>query len=306
MNNMSSLKTPLILFLSLIIILPPFNPLTIQTQGLASDFYLEYTTISDKFIAIFGNDESGYGYYSVDLLDKGFLRIEIEELDLSVKEIRGYFEGEVNSFDYEAKIEFDFVLLLYKNNVFFEDMLLGFSPFYFDIPVTFDYLLSGNVQPSYLGYPLEYPDKPVNIKGYMGFNVIIIYSKNTLTATKITQDVLAEGRVSLPVYEAEIRGRFPLTVKVVIPSYVLDEEAVFMIKDLVSQLSGVNVSTLRYIFLDLGLSDDYVNNYRDVIVNEPLCIHMCPSIRLSPEAIAIIILTASIVAMVVLIKRVGL
>ncbi len=314
MNEMSGSTSKLYaLLIILMLILSGNKTYTIGLEGNDMPLYLEYTVLSQIVFIVYQDSVGRWVHTTLNIVEGSMLRLDILrdsdgtvnldlKLDLNIKD--GGINGEITSISLNGSR-----LLVYSNYLYIGQYQVGFSPFYFDIPVTFDYLLSLNSNPTYLGHVLQYPQKPVWIEGYMGFNVVYLFSKGVLESIKLTQSSIEETLTRLAIYEAEIRGRIPVMVSVLLPVEIFDPISLTYLLDIVG--SGINGSvvdrlTPRYIHLTYGLSTNFVNSFIEVINNEPICVEMCPSTGIALESLLLIVVLAAIIAIVVMVRRVGL
>ena len=282
------------------LVLPAIGIHPFSVDGDGGVLTIEYSLLSDVGLVFEGVD-GGLVLYSLEAPEASTVVVEVSKLPNDVHNLT------IRIIGLGLGKDLWFSLLLYKNHIYIGDELLGFSPFYFDIPVTFDYLLDEVSRLEYLGYAVAYPDKPVKMVGYMGFEAIPLQVKEGLAVSHLGVDDLGFNTASkLAFYKAEVRGRLALKVDVLLPANVLPYESYSMLVSHVSGVLGMDLPPLRYLSLSMGISNEYVSRYRDFILGQPVCIERCASTQLSMEGVLFLILLAAIVALVVMVRRVGL
>jgi len=263
---------------------------------------LTFERLSERLILIVDYGIHEYRFLVLETNGLGTLEVTANRHESGAYELLVNYKESLIVDDERVDINVKMNLLLYRGNIYYETDLIGLSPFLFDIPITFDYLLGGDVDPRFLGSKISYPNKPVTIRGTYNMEVILLRSNDVIEASKLDMgDLISE--ISLPLYEAEVRGRIPITSMFALPSYILPLDIVEMLNDVAKNISGLEDIRISYIYLDIILSNDFMDLNRDFVANEIVCINLCPTTQLDIQAVLTLSMLIILVVIIIYIKR---
>ncbi len=111
------------------------------------------------------------------------------------------------------------------------------------------------------------------------------------------------GELSMPIYMVEFRGRIPLYSQFIVPAYVISNESVELLMEIARDMIGRDPRPLAYLYMDMVLSQRFLEEYGDLIESEVTCIEMCPSPRLNIQLLITLGILSTLALVVIYIRR---
>ncbi len=263
---------------------------------------LIFDRVSERLILIVSSGIHDYRFLVLETDGIGTLEVRAQKNESGFYELFVNYNERliVNGERVDIDIEMNF--FIYRGNIYSGTDLIGISPFLFDIPITFDYLLSGDVDPRYLGSQINYPDKPALVRGAYDLEVILLMSEYVIEASKLGYEE-TPSKIAFPIYKAEVRGRIPLKSMFVLPAYLLPGDIIKMLNNIAKSVSVFEEIQISFIYLDIVLSKEYIDLYRDFVVNEVVCINLCPTVQVDIQAVITLSMLIILFLIIIYIKR---